>query len=267
MKKKKDEWVCIQHEAWEKRSIIDAKQALGIDLWEDVEEALRRREQIQSARVPSYLISLDVVPDTAITRSLATFIAFCYNRPNKGSILFKKCDKEAECDIDDLKLSRILQYMYGVYVEDVLSYFAQHKVADLMCHVEAYASPAYQVNWEGFEKWKQERMDELQDLFKLHNMGKPVRLESSIDDIGMDKEVFYGDVFYRYHFVVSPCERFNLNTFEEISDYILYRLWNGGGFHQPFNDIKRITVFKAPLEDLLCKFKDDSGGKGKISIK
>ena len=258
--KKDEDKTFVQQETLDESAISDAKKSfeerdLAIDVEknyvkDECREALLRFKTIHN---PRYLIAQGMVPDTSITRSLASFIKFCHHRPDDDPLWRVQYDKFSSCVIDETKLSRILQHMYGVYVEDVFCFFSQRRVADLMCYVEEYASPAYQVNWEAFEEWKKERKDELQEMFMQHNMGKSVRLEWNIDDIGMNTEVFFEDIYYRYHLIVSPFERLHLYTFEEITDYILFRLWDGGAFCQPFNDVEKIAVCEIQWEEIKSK--------------
>jgi hypothetical protein len=117
--------------------------------------------------------------------------------------------------------------MYGVKM-DVFHYFEEHRVADLMQYVEEHTNPACREQLEAIEKWAQEIRNDLLGLLKHHNQGKPFQLEGILHFTNIYFDAFYLDIYNCYHIIISRYERKNLNTFEEIVDFVTWRLWEGG---------------------------------------
>lgn len=175
---------------------------------------------------PKYQIEAGNVPNNAAMRTLAIFIKLCYQTQDKWGI--KAYDGSwwgARLDYDKLQL--ILKYMYGVKM-DVFHYFEEHRVADLMQYVEEHTNPACREQLEAIEKWAQEIRNDLLGLLKHHNQGKPFQLEGILHFTNIYFDAFYLDIYNCYHIIISRYERKNLNTFEEIVDFVTWRLWEGG---------------------------------------
>lgn len=239
--------------------VMDSHTDEAYTEWQNQRAAARRR--FRTIHNPYYLIEKGEVPNTVVMRTLAQFIRFCHfieyhNDPADGWY-----DDYYPCVLDDDKLRFILRYMFDVELEDVHAFFYQRKLVDLMHYVEEHTRAPYRTNLEEFEKWEQGIREEMLELFRLHNNGRPFSLDCNLHYTKINpREVCLG-IYNYYHIIISSSDRKHLHSFEDMLNYILYRLWNGGQFHPHIEDDSEITVFQMPLEEFFNVSKEKEGKK------
>lgn len=192
------------------------------------DKASAEKEERFKALSPGCQIDAGHVLNNTAMRTLALFIKFCYWV--QGEFGLKAYDGFWEGErLDYDKLELILKYMYGVKM-NVFHYFEEQRVGDLMQYVDEHTNPACREQLEAFEKWTQEIRNDLMGLLKHHNQDKPFQLECNLFFTNINFAEVYLDIYNRYHIIISSDERKNLSTSEEIVDYVIYRLWEGGRF-------------------------------------
>lgn len=215
-------------------------------------KALMEKNERFRALSPKYQIEAGNVPNNAAMRTLAIFINYCYQ--GRGKWEMKAYDDSWWGDRFDYdKLQLILKYMYGAET-DVFHYFEKHRVADLMQYVEEHTNPACREQLEAFEKWTQEIRNDLLGLLKHHNQGKTFQLECILHFTNINFDAFYLDIYDRYHLIISSYERKNLNTSEEIVNFITWRLWEGGRFGDVKIESLECKTYQNGIENRRCRY-------------